>query len=103
MSTAARIKLEEKTADAAQKAKGELELGIRPKYLEVTSGPVENGLEAIVKKIEDLGSYKIVTMLLNDKTLYARLPEDSPVTAGKCWIVFPHQNIKLYADGRLVK
>ena len=73
------IKLEAKTADAAQKALGALELGIRPKYLEVSSTPVENGLAAIVKNIEDLGSYKIVTILFNDKTLYARLPEDTPV------------------------
>lgn len=98
-----RIKLEAKTADAAQKALGALELGIRPKYLEVSSTPVENGLAAIVKNIEDLGSYKIVTILFNDKTLYARLPEDIPVARGKAWIVFPPQKIKLYSDGRLLK
>jgi glycerol transport system ATP-binding protein len=97
------IKLEEKTADAAQNARGKLELGIRPKYLEISSTSVENGLAAVVKSVEDLGSYKIVTVLLNDKTLYARLPEDTPVVKGKAWIVFPPQKTKLYADGRLVK
>ena len=97
------IKLDTQTADAAQKAKGALELGIRPKYLEVSSQPVENGLPAIVKKAEDLGSYKIVTLLLGDKTLYARLREDVPVATGKAWIVFPPQKTKLYANGRLVK
>ncbi len=97
------IKLDMKTADAAQKARGKLELGIRPKYLEISSTPMKNGMEVVVKNFEDLGSYKIVTVLLKDKTLYARLPEDSPVFAGKSWIVFPPQKIKLYEDGRLLK
>lgn len=96
------IKLDTKTADAAQMAQGSLELGIRPKYLEVSSHPVENGLPAIVKKVEDLGSYKIVSLLFNDKTLYARLSEDAPVATGEAWIVFPPQKTKLYANGRLV-
>ncbi|MEE9913569.1 MAG: ABC transporter ATP-binding protein [Deltaproteobacteria bacterium] len=97
------IKLDARTADAAQKTRGALELGIRPKYLEISSQPVENSLPAVVKNFEDLGSYKIATILLNDKTLYARLPEDVPVAAGNAWIVFPPQKTKLYADGRLVK
>jgi glycerol transport system ATP-binding protein len=97
------IKLDAETADAAQTAMGTLELGIRPKYLKVSPTPVENCIAAIVKNIEDLGSYKIVTLLLNDKILYARLPEDVPVSVGKAWVVFPPQKIKLYADGRLVK
>lgn len=97
------IKLDEKTADAARKVKGSLELGIRPKYLEVSAIPVENSMEAVVKNFEDLGSYKIVTILLHEKILYARLPEDVSVASGKAWIAFPPQKIKLYSDGRLVR
>ena len=97
------IQIEGKTADAAKKAKGNLELGIRPKYLELSSTPVGNALEAVVKNVEDLGSYKIVATVFNEKTLYVRLPEDAPVSAGKVWLVFPPHKTKLYADGRLVK
>jgi glycerol transport system ATP-binding protein len=97
------MKLEAKTADAARNVRGKMELGIRPKYLEVSPTPVEDGLEVVVKNFEDLGSYKIATVLLNDKTLYAKLPEDTPVARGKAWIAFPPQKTKLYADGRLVK
>ncbi len=97
------IKLDEKTADAVQKAKGSLELGIRPKYLEISDKPALNALDIIVKNVEDLGSYKIVTVLLNGQTLYARLSEEASVSTGKAWMVFPPQKVKLYADGRLVK
>ncbi|MBP7342446.1 MAG: ABC transporter ATP-binding protein [Syntrophaceae bacterium] len=97
------IKLGKQTANAAQKTAGKLEIGIRPKYLEISPRPVENALPAHVKSFEDLGSYKIAAILLDEKTLYARLPEDAPLAAGNVWIVFPPEKTKLYADGRLVK
>ncbi len=97
------VELDGKTADAARKAKGRFEVGIRPKYLEIAAGPGRNALRAEVKNVEDLGSYKIATLLLNGNTLHARLPEDAPVPAGRIWAVFPPQKIKLYADGRLVQ
>ncbi|MFO7570158.1 MAG: ABC transporter ATP-binding protein [Smithellaceae bacterium] len=96
------IELDGKTADAAKRARGMLELGIRPKYLTIASAPVDHSLAMEVKNIEDLGSYKIVTLLLNNKTLYARLTEDESVSAGRAWVVFPPEKIKLYADGRLL-
>lgn len=97
------IPLDEKTAAAARKVRGKIELGIRPKYLEISASPVENALESTVTNIEDLGSYKIVTAAFNGKILYARLPEEATVTVGKAWIVFPPHKIKLYTHERLVK
>ena len=97
------IKIDEKTAAAARKTAGKLEIGIRPKYLEISPRPVENALPAYVKSFEDLGSYKIAAILLEGKTLYARLPEDVPLATGNAWIFFPPQRTKLYADGRLVR
>ncbi len=97
------IRLDDQTADAAQKTQGAMEIGIRPKYLEISSVPRENALPAIVKSFEDLGSYKIVKILLGEKTLHARLPEDVSVSGGNVWVFFSPQRTKLYADGRLVK
>ncbi len=96
------ILLDQKTAELGQKAKGKLELGIRPKYLELYSDPVKNGVPADIKAIEDLGSYKIVTLTMAGKTLQAKLPEGVPVSEGKTWLLFPPQWIRLYSDGRLV-
>ncbi|HPV48214.1 MAG TPA: ABC transporter ATP-binding protein [Smithellaceae bacterium] len=97
------ITLDEKTAAAATKISGEIELGIRPKYLEISPSPVGNALAGVVKSVEDLGSYKIVTAAFNGKTLYARLPEGAPVAVGKAWIAFPPDKIKLYTNERLVR
>jgi len=99
----ARITLDIKTAALGRQARGKLEVGIRPMYLEVSSVPVENGVPAEVKAVEDQGSYKIVTLTLADKTLRAKLLEGKPVPEGKAWVVFPPQWTRLFADGRLVK
>lgn len=96
------ILLDQRTAELSRKAQGQLELGIRPKYLELHSNSVENGIPADIKSIEDLGSYKIVTLNLAGKTLQAKLPEGVPVSVGKIWLLFPTQWIRLYSDGRLV-
>jgi len=96
------IKLDEETAALGRKASGKLEIGIRPMYLQLRSEPVESGVPALVRAIEDQGSYKIVALTLAGKTLRARLPQGKPVPEGKVWLIFPPQRIKLFADGRLV-
>ena len=96
----ASIELDEPTAALARKASGQLELGIRPMYLELASEPVQGGVEARIKLVEDQGSCKIVSLAVADTTLHARLPERQPVPSGQAWVVFPPQHIRLFDDGR---
>ncbi len=98
----ARIVLDQKTAELGGRARGKIELGIRPKYLELSAAPIENGVPAVIKAVEDLGSHKIVTLILAGKILHAKLAEGAPVPEGRAWLVFPPQWIRLYADGRLL-
>lgn len=97
------IVLDEETAAKGRNAKGKLELGIRPMYLEVHAESSDNRVEAKVKMVEDLGSYRIVALTLAGQTLKARLPEDQPVPEGEVWLAFPPKWIRLFADGRLIK
>ncbi len=99
----ASITLDEEMAAKGNKAKGKLELGIRPMYLEVHAGAVEGGFPAKVKAVEDQGSYKIVTVALNGETLRAKLPEGRQVPDDRAWLVFPPQWTRLFADGRLIQ
>lgn len=96
------IVLDEETAAKGRKARGKLELGIRPMYLEVHAGPGSGMVRAKVRGVEDLGSYRIVALTLADQTLKARLPEDKPIPEGEVWLGFPPQWTRLFADGRLV-
>jgi len=99
----ARIPLDKKTAALGRKARGKLEVGIRPIHLELSSKQIQSGVPAHVKAVEDQGSYKIVTLTLDDKILRAKLFEGKAVPENKAWLVFPPQWTRLFADGRLVK
>ena len=87
----ARIELDDKTAALAQNVSGKIEIGIRPMYLEAHAEPVENGIPASVKSVEDQGSFKILTVIMSGHTLRARLPEDQSVPSNETWLRFPRQ------------
>jgi glycerol transport system ATP-binding protein len=96
------IVLDDDTAALGQNAQGELEIGIRPMYLEVHTQSVRGGIPARVKKIEDQGSFKIVSVDLAGHTLRARLSEGQTVPVDEAWLRFPPQWTKLFANGYLV-
>jgi glycerol transport system ATP-binding protein len=53
--------------------------------------------------LEDLGTYKILTLLLGGQTFKVRLPEDRTVPEGTVFISFPAQWLMVYADDRLLE
>ncbi len=97
------ILLDEETALEGRKVGGKLELGIRPMHLELSPEPVESGVPAQVKAVEDQGSFKIAALMLGSETVRVRLPEGKQVPEGKAWLVFPRKWTRLFADGRLVR
>ncbi len=97
-----KIPLDGETAAAGRSKTGKLELGIRPMYLTVHAEPVEGGVPVTVKLVQDQGSFKILTLGLEDHVLQARLPEEHPVPSDNAWVTFPVDRAKLYADERLV-
>jgi glycerol transport system ATP-binding protein len=96
------IPLDDKMIAMGKKARGRLELGIRPIGLEVHAEAVAGGIPARVFMVEDQGSFKILTVKLAGHTLRARLAEDHSVTQNDVWLRFPPRWTKLFADGRLV-
>lgn len=96
------IELDEKTTALARSVSDHLELGIRPLYLEVHKNEVEGSINAMVKSIEDQGSYKIVTVRLAGNMLRARLPEGHATPSENAWIRFPKDWIRLFHDNKLL-
>lgn len=97
------IPLDDRTAELGQKAEGELEIGIRPMYLEVHEKTFNGGVPAMIKSMEDQGSYTIVTLSLAGTTVRARMPEGGKVSGEHVQLVFPPEWTRLFADGRLVR
>ena len=72
-------------------------------YLEVNAESGDGMVKAKVKGVEDLGSYRIMTLALAGQTLKARLPEGQTVPGDEVWLGFPPQWIRLFEEGRLIK
>ncbi|MCK9799300.1 ABC transporter ATP-binding protein [Pseudomonas sp. MAFF 302030] len=80
-----------------------LKVGIRPEFVHVWDEPYEDGLQAEVVHVEDLGTYKIMTLRLDGALLKVRLTEDKPVPQGQACISFPAQWLMVYADDYLLE
>ncbi|MBS7660393.1 ABC transporter ATP-binding protein [Pseudomonas lalucatii] len=79
-----------------------LQAGIRPEFVHVWEGPYEGAFCSEVVHVEDLGTYKILTLRLGEQLLKARLQEDQQVPHRQAYISFPAQWLLLYADDVLV-
>jgi glycerol transport system ATP-binding protein len=80
-----------------------LKIGIRPEFVHVWDGPNEDALCGEVVHVEDLGTYKILTLKLDGQSLKVRLQEDQPVPQQQVYLSFPAQWLMLYADDFLVE
>ncbi|EPN64187.1 ABC transporter ATP-binding protein, partial [Pseudomonas syringae pv. actinidiae ICMP 19096] len=92
--------LQHKLANTSWKS---LKVGIRPEFVHVWDGPYDDAMCADVTYVEDLGTYKIITLKLAGQLLKVRLQEDKPVPQGQAWISFPGQWLMLYADDYLLE
>ena len=80
-----------------------LKVGIRPEFIHVWEGFNEDALCGEVVHLEDLGTYKILTLRLDGQLLKVRLQEDQPVPQQQVYLSFPAQWLMLYADEYLVE
>ncbi|GAC34752.1 ABC transporter ATP-binding protein [Paraglaciecola polaris] len=80
-----------------------IKIGIRPEFVRLSNTPADDSYECHVKYIEDLGTYRIVTLELGSQTLLARIDEDQVIEGDTVHIGFPRQWLKLYIDEFLVE
>ena len=55
---------------------GQLTLGIRPEYLSITTVDQDNTLSAQIKKIQDMGTYFLISAVVGAHSLKLRVPVD---------------------------
>lgn len=87
----------------AARAGGRLQVGIRPEFVQLWDSPFEGAYPARVLDVEDLGTYRIVTLELGGVALKARLGEDRPLPVDKAWVSLPAQWLMLYVDDVLLE
>ena len=80
-----------------------VKLGIRPEFIHVWEKETEGAFECTLDYVEDLGTYKILTLNLDGKAIKVRIDEDRSVPTGKIYISFPEQWLKIYVDEYLIE
>lgn len=86
----------------ANAASRNIKIGIRPEFVHVWEKGHDSALLCDVLHVEDLGTYKIVTLKLGNQEIKARLQEDQVVPQNQAYISFPEQWTMLYVDEFLV-
>lgn len=76
---------------------GKTEIGVRPEY--VTVG--DAGLEAVVRKVADVGRHSVVEAMIGDTRVAAITEEEAPAQGETVHLAFQQNQTRLYADGWL--
>ena len=77
-----------------------MEIGIRPEYLRLLP-PGGEGLPVDIKKVDDIGRYKIVRVGLNTRDFNIVVPELSGMTGDKATLVFDMHHTNIYVNDHL--
>jgi len=83
---------------------GNVEIGVRPEFMRLgrdvdSSG---NGLPVTLKRIEDIGKFKIARVDFRGRDLSVVVPEGIPISDEANRITFDPQHVNVYADGWIV-
>jgi glycerol transport system ATP-binding protein len=81
-------------------AGAKVELGIRPEYLRL-SPPGGEGLQVFIKKVDDIGRYKIVRVGLDHREFNVVVPELSGMTGDKAGLTFDTAHTNIYVNDHL--
>jgi glycerol transport system ATP-binding protein len=85
-----------------QKFKGKLHLGIRPEFVPIDQTASPDSLEVPVADIQDLGNFRISTVLLGKHELKIKTPISQPLSEDKTYIRFPERWTRLYHNDKVV-
>ncbi|MBK1871928.1 MULTISPECIES: ABC transporter ATP-binding protein [Marinobacter] len=81
-----------------------LKVGIRPEFIEISPVMSDDTYAAEVRDVEDLGTYKIVTVKLGEQQMKVRQSEEFDAGIGsQVNLLFPGQWLMLYVDEFLVQ
>ncbi len=79
-----------------------IKIGIRPEFIDVLEEPTANSLTCDVLDVENLGTYKILTLQLGLQKIKVRIEEDQAAPVNKANISFPKEWLKVYVDEYLI-
>lgn len=80
-------------------ADGSAEIGIRPEFVSIGSNG--RGVDAVVRKVADVGRHKVVEAIAHDSRVHAILEGEAPSAGEAVKLDFKQSQTRLYKDGWL--
>lgn len=82
----------------------DLRVGIRPEYVELLDqdAGAEGSLSCTLHSVEDLGSYKILSLTLGSQDFKARIGANRSIPEKQIAVRFPTDRLKYYAHEKLI-
>ncbi|QDG76594.1 ABC transporter ATP-binding protein [Labrenzia sp. PHM005] len=80
-------------------ADGTAEVGIRPEFVSIASNG--HGVDAVVRKVADVGRHKVVEAIAHDSRIHAILDGEAPSAGETVKLEFKQSQTRLYKDGWL--
>ncbi|MCW8917100.1 MAG: ABC transporter ATP-binding protein [Magnetovibrio sp.] len=77
-----------------------LEIGVRPEFTHLTSG--REGLPVTIKRVEDIGRFKIVRADFFGREVNITVPDGQPISPDANRIMFDPNHVNIYSDGWIV-
>ena len=81
----------------------QFKLGIRSEYIKIVDTASQNTISARVQRVEDLGNYKLVSVVSNDLDIKVKVHRDTAIPADHVHLDLPAENCCVYADEFLVE
>ena len=78
-----------------------IELGARPEFISLSADATGHPVK--VRRVDDVGRYKIANVTLADVAFNVVAPEEARIVGDEAHIVFDTARINIYADGHLVE
>ena len=88
--------------DLSKVSGAKTKLGVRAEYIQVVQKAGINTITAQIKKVEDLGNYKLVTASVNASVFKVKIKRETALPSEKIELFLPPEKCCIYANEELV-
>ena len=81
---------------------GNLKLGIRSEYVQLTKSAGKNTVQANIESVDDWGNHKLISANFEGSSIKVKVKREIEVPAEKVFLKFPTKNCCIYENELLV-
>jgi glycerol transport system ATP-binding protein len=79
-----------------------IKLGIRSEFIKIAEDQKENIIKAVVKKVEDLGNYKLLTAIMGNLTIKSKINRETEISSDTVKLYIPANKCCVYQNEKII-